>query len=131
MNVGGHENYIQAIAITQDGSRVATGGLDKTITHFNAHTGQEIYKLGDHTGYISSVCYSPDGKYLLSTAGENKALMWRVQDQTLVQEFNCPGRIHSAVFSKDGKQVAMAYDRHAVLWDVESGEPVQEFISEE
>ncbi len=126
-DVGGHENYIQAVALSPDGTRAATGGLDKTITLWNTQTGQSIHKLGNHKGFINSIQYSPDGKLILSSAIDNSALLSRTSDGKTIRAFNSPSHMTDACFSHDGEWILTACTDRVILWDAETGEPLQEF----
>ena len=43
----------------QDGKSVVSGSDDKTVRVWDAATGKEVQKLEGHSGYVTSVAFSP------------------------------------------------------------------------
>jgi WD40 repeat protein/serine/threonine protein kinase len=93
----------------------------------------DLLTLKGHTGEITSVAYSPDGKRLASGAGNTpgKPGEVKVWDAQTGQEL-LPLKVHndivwSVAFSPDGKRLASACrDQTVKVWDVQSG---QELLS--
>ena len=46
------------------GKRIVSGSDDKTLKVWDATTGQETLTLRGHTGRVSSLAFSPDGRRL-------------------------------------------------------------------
>lgn len=59
-----------------DGTRLASGGYDKTIQVWNATTGQRIFTYQGHSSIIDSVVWSPNGKLLASIDNFGTLLIW-------------------------------------------------------
>jgi WD40 repeat protein len=53
-----------------NGTRLATGSEDQTIKLWDAATGEEVLTLRSHTGVVSSVAFSPDGRLLGSASAD-------------------------------------------------------------
>lgn len=81
-----------------------------------------------HFGPLSSIGFSPDGKYILTNSGgEEIALkLWEASSGKLLRTMNAHTEgISSAIFSKDGKYIlTTGKDQAARLWNTESGELV-------
>ncbi|MCK9196864.1 MAG: caspase family protein [Syntrophales bacterium] len=78
---------------------------------------------------ISTVIFSPDGKYLLSGAWDSTIRMWDVSTGQKIKTFaGHTGRINSLAFSSDGARVlSAARDNLVKLWDVATGRELRTF----
>jgi WD40 repeat protein len=83
-------------------------------------TGKLIQEFKGHQDRVSSVSFSPDGKYIVTASGDT-ARLWDVAGK-LIQEFKGhKGDLESVSFSPDGKYIATAsYDNTARLWPIRS-----------
>ncbi|GIT29906.1 MAG: hypothetical protein Ct9H300mP1_19520 [Planctomycetaceae bacterium] len=52
------------------------GGVDRLVKVWDAATGQETLTLKGHTGFITAVCFSPDGKRILSGSSDTSLKIW-------------------------------------------------------
>ena len=53
-----------------------SGSYDKTIKIWDVETGQETLTLKGHLGHVYSVCFSPDGKRIVSGSGDRTLKIW-------------------------------------------------------
>ncbi len=80
-----------------------------------------------HSGWVWSVNFSPDGKYLASCSTDNQIILWDVAQKTSVDTLMGHSDIVlSVAFSPDGTILASgSRDKKIVLWDVASGKPIR------
>ena len=151
---------VTAVAFRPDGKQLAAsvGGLRKSGTRFvstapeyvtvwNLETGAEAFHLKGHTGSITGVAYSRDGKQLASVCSNRlKPVQLKVWDTTTGKDLLViPGAGRCVAFSPDGRRLATAggldkdviparggaftipgpIERHAVkVWDAVTGAAV-------
>jgi WD40 repeat protein len=100
-------------------SALAIGMVGSKIALIDAHT-RTIKRILDAHGFIYSLAYSPDGKYVASgTAGVLDPIrIWSTADGTLVRSYaGGDAEVVGLSWSPDGRYLASAsYDRTIRLW---------------
>ncbi|MGF9764960.1 hypothetical protein AAII07_58910, partial [Microvirga sp. 0TCS3.31] len=109
----GHSAPITALSFSKDGCYLATGGgrRDNTVRVWSIHSGKEL-RAFQHPLGITSVAFSPDGKFILSGNEDGIARLWSMEGSREVWRYNendgtvklSSGGIRSVGFSKDGLQ---------------------------
>jgi WD40 repeat protein len=59
-----------------DGSKVASGSLDKSVRIWDTSNGRNLRVLKGHTHYVIGVDWSPDGKVLASGSDDHFIKLW-------------------------------------------------------
>lgn len=82
-----------------------------------------------HESAVTSICFSYDGKSLLSGDTSGKLLLWDMDSKQIIQKFQGHGRGRvEAHLSQDGKHILSgSFDKTLKLWNVETGECVRTF----
>jgi tricorn protease-like protein len=102
-----HEGLTAWAALSPDGTRVATGGLDRVVNVWDASTGKLLHQLNGHSAAVKCVSFSPDGTRLVSASDESWLKVWDVATGQEVLTLRYPPRTITAVgFSPDGSKVA-------------------------
>ncbi|MCD4793249.1 MAG: ankyrin repeat domain-containing protein [Bacteroidales bacterium] len=87
-----------------------------------------VLPLG-HTDIVNSVCYSPDGNYLLSGSSDESIKLWKAESGKEIKTFkghNSPVNVVS--FSPDGKYILSGANNGEIkLWDIRSGNEITRF----
>jgi WD40 repeat protein len=105
---------------------VLSGGEDHTAWLWAATADSSHRIFGGHTKSITSVAFSPDGKYALTGSEDTTARLWDIQSGRQMRTFiGHTKTIKSVAFSPDGKYALTGSDDNtARLWNVETGQAV-------
>ena len=85
--------------------------------------------LVGHTGWVLSVCFSPDGRYCLSGSGDRTVRLWEVSTGQELRRFQGhTDGVWSVCFSPDGRYcLSGSRDRTVRLWEVSTGQELRRF----
>jgi len=133
MTLSGHEDIIWSMSYSPDGTRIVSGGEDKTVRVWNAITGTEIMTLRGHGDYpdypelspVSSVAFSPDGELIASGSWDSTVKIWNAGTGVEVMTLRHSYGVGGVAFSPDGKRLAVADDSTIRIWDVATGDELQ------
>jgi WD40 repeat protein len=113
MTLWGHTALVREVTFSPDGKWLASGSQDGTARIWDAASGDEITCFRGHTG--DSVAFSPDSTRLVTTwrrGGVDQIVtVWDLTSRQPVLTLPMREReIYDAVFSPDGKRLAVATD---------------------
>ena len=124
----------EKIAISPDGSLLATGGNHETIYIYDIKTGKLALHAKDvHTAAIRDVRFSSDGKKIISASNDQTIRIW---DKKNANQIVClighPWNVTSLAVFPDGKTIASAsnFDEGPRLWDIENGRMIMTIANE-
>ena len=118
--VAAHKGYLRAIAVSPDGSLIATGGNDLVVRVWSAADGSLVKELPGHERHVYNVAFDPTGKFLVSGDLVGVLKQWEVGAWTHVRDLDAKvlwkydagfqadvGGIRAIDFSPDGKLLAV------------------------
>jgi WD40 repeat protein len=144
----GHSESVECAAFSPNGENVISGHGDGTIKVWSLNTGKCVRVLGWGADGVSSVAYSPDGKYFVgagskmieeeriengvtvmyitSSPSDIKIFDAKTYDCVKTLKANDSGWQVSLAYSPDGKYIISSTGGKTIqMWDVEKGECVK------
>jgi len=133
-----HNNGVLSVAFSADGKRIVSGmycgfstyghygkisGPDGSVKVWDADKGTEILSLNRHTGPVSCVAFSADGRRIVSASYDNTVKVCDAYKGTEILSLQRhTGWIDSVAISPDGKRIVSGSDDNTVkIWDADKG----------
>jgi WD40 repeat protein len=98
------EDAIWALAISNDGKKIAAGGCDRMVRVFDVATGNVDHAIENHADWILGVAFTPDGKALVTASRDKTAKVWDLANKESVLTFNeHQNVVNNVAITSDGK----------------------------
>ncbi|CAL4141804.1 unnamed protein product, partial [Meganyctiphanes norvegica] len=112
--------------------RIITGSEDNSSAFYEGPPFVFKCTKQDHTKYVQSVRYAPDGTKYATGGFDGKIFVYEGKDGSLIKELGSPahkGGIYAVSWSPDSKQLLSASgDKSCKVWDVETGNMAADFV---
>ena len=116
-----HSVSVASVQSDHHGDRIITACEDKRARVVDAHTGEQLLMLTNHTAGVRFAAFSPDDQLIVTTGIDNTALLYEASTGKLIHTLRHKSWVLHASFSPDGKRLATAcFDREAHVWDIDS-----------
>ncbi|MFH4979043.1 hypothetical protein AB6A40_005752 [Gnathostoma spinigerum] len=116
------------ISLCSECGTIAVGSQDCKVRIYNLGGGNlvEIKSL-EHSGAITSVAWSPDGKYLVATDASRKVVPYSVENDFAVASDKAwtfhSARVNCSSWSDNSRYVATGgIDTNVIIWDVKQSD---------
>src|SRR5262245_29531529 len=124
----GHTSYVYAVALSPDGTTLATASFDNTVKLWDYKTGKEKATLKGHTAQVYSVAFSHDGN-TIATGSMDKTIRLYDKEGKFVRELKGHTEVvDSLAFNNDSKLLASASgDKTVRLWNPGDAKELKKF----
>jgi WD40 repeat protein len=102
---------------------------DRTLRLWDLENGRTIRTLEGHTGGVSAVAVTPDGRRAVSGSFARKLRLWDVESGHVIRSLEGhQGSVTAVAVTPDGRHaVSGSYDKTLRFWDLESGQTTRQF----
>jgi WD40 repeat protein len=123
----GHADWVNAVAVTPDGSRAISGSDDRTLKVWDLESGRAVQTLEGHARGVNAVAVTPDGSLAISGSYDGTLKVWELESGRAVQTLEGHADWVSAVsVTPDGSLAISGSDDGTLkVWELESGRAVQ------
>ncbi|APA98346.1 WD repeat-containing protein 48 like protein [Nocardia seriolae] len=123
-HIPAHTGVINALAMSIDGTLVASGGDDRTIRFWSITEPGRLSPIGEPlfaaAGAVEALAFGPDDRLIAGTES-GTVRMWSLTDRAAPRELGSPQTVHGAavdalLFGPDGQMASGSADGTVCLW---------------
>nr|WP_263012929.1 serine/threonine-protein kinase [Ancylothrix sp. D3o] len=127
-NFIGHDSWIRALTISQNGKLMASAGDDRTIRLWDIQKRFRMRSVPNtHAEAVTALAFTPNGQTLVSGSRDKTIRLWRLPSVSrflTIPAHNGP--VNAIVISPNGKIFASASDDQTVkLWNLSTGKSIR------
>jgi len=123
-----HENPANTVAVSEDGSLIASAGRNGEINFWSFPDGRLLFGTkGGNGKSVLSLAISPDNKIAVSADEDGVINKWDIKSKKIVETFKeNSGAVNAVAFSEDGKMFISA-GREVVIRNAADSQKIMEF----
>ena len=108
------DRSIEGVALAPKGTRLALARYNGVTLTFPGTQGKPVEL--EWKGAHNAVCFSPDGRYVITSMQENALHGWRIEDAKHMRMSGYPAKIKSWSWSAKGRWLATSGAEAAIVW---------------
>jgi guanine nucleotide-binding protein subunit beta-2-like 1 protein len=118
----GHSEWVSCVRFSPSQSvpLIVSCGWDRLVKVWSLTNCKLRNDLVGHTGYLNTVCVSPDGSLCASGGKDGTAMLWDLNEGKRLYSLDAGEIIHSLCFSPNRYWLCAATDDSIKIWDLES-----------
>ncbi|VEU33732.1 unnamed protein product [Pseudo-nitzschia multistriata] len=118
----GHTEWVSCVRFSPSQSvpLIVSSGWDRLVKVWNLNNCQLRNDLFGHTGYLNTVCVSPDGSLAASGGKDGTAMLWDLNEGKRLYSLDAGTIINGLVFSPNRYWLCAATEDSIKIWDLES-----------
>jgi len=118
LNVSRHYNSVDGYVHFAPHAASVAIGVENEVLVYDIMAGS-VLRLHTHKDQVSSVEFSPDGRWLASGSRDQTIMLWNTQDNTVAHIYTGESLVQGIAFARGGQTLASsANDGTLKLWDV-------------
>lgn len=119
-----HDKDVNAVAVSPDGSLIATGSQDRSVRVWSSENGQKTVTCTGHRKGVWGVAFSPVDRVLASASGDATVRVWSVRDGSCLRTLqgHMSGVLRVVFVSGGTQMVSGGGDGLVKVWTSRTGE---------
>jgi len=124
IEIGDEFDTVLAADISPDQSLVALGGPSRLVKIFSAADGKMICKMKKHTDWVTALCFTPDGKELISGDRAGGLAVWDTEGHE-VQSMTAHDAGITGIACRGNLVATCSEDGTVKFWDMVEGKQIK------
>jgi WD40 repeat protein len=116
----GHATDVTAVAFNREGTRMASGASDGTVSIWDVNDGHRLAEMAAHADAIEGLTFTPDGLRLITGGSDGSLRFWdATKGEMIYEDSDFTSEVLSVTFSPDGALFGFAASGGAHLWHLD------------